>query len=64
MLSRQTEPWIPPSVEARMEAAKFILDVEVICRAAGVSFVLVVNKLFLKDRVNVSLQNRSIWIFR
>ena len=47
-----------------MEAAKFILDVEVICRAAGVSFVLVVNKLFLKDRVNISLQNRSIWIFR
>ena len=33
-----------------MEAAKFILDVEVFCRAAGVSFILVVNKLFLKDR--------------
>ena len=47
-----------------MEAAKFILDVEVICCAAGISFVLVVNKLFLKDRVNISLQNRSIWIFR
>ena len=56
--------FVPSGVEARMEAAKFILDVEVICRAAGVSFVLVVNKLFLKDRVNVPLQNRSIWIFR
>ena len=56
--------FVSPGVKARMEAAKFILNVEVICRAAGIFFVLVVNQLFLKDCMNVPLQNRSIWIFR
>ena len=56
--------FVPSGVKARVEAAKFILDVEVICRTAGVPFFLVVNQLFLKNRVNVPLQNRSIWIFR
>ena len=54
---------IPPGVEARMETAEFILNMEEFCCIAGYPFFLVVNQLFLKDRMDVSLQNRSIWIF-
>ena len=34
------------------------------CCIAGYPFFLVVNQLFLKNRMDIPLQNRSIWIFR
>ena len=51
-------------VKARMETTKLIFYMEEFCCIAGYPFFLVVNQLFFKDRMNISLQNRSIWIFR
>ena len=50
-----TDGFVPPCIKARMEAAKFILNMEILRCLAGCSFFLVVNELFLKNRVDISL---------
>ena len=53
---------VPPRIQPRMEAAELILHMKMPRRLRRVSLTVKVNRLLLKNRMYVPLQDRRVWI--